>query len=67
MTVLDIFLNAGGANEFASLNSSVLYRKVDGKVVAIPVKLDDILNKGKVATNYPIRPGDILTIPERSF
>jgi polysaccharide export outer membrane protein len=67
MTVLDIFLNAGGANEFASLNNSVLYRKVDGKVVAIPVKLDDILNKGKVATNYPIRPGDILTIPERSF
>jgi polysaccharide export outer membrane protein len=36
-------------------------------VVAIPVKLDDILNKGRVETNYGMRPGDILTIPERSF
>lgn len=67
MTVLDIFLSAGGANEFASLNNSVLYRKVNGNVVAIPIKLDDILSQGKVETNYVIRPGDILTVPERSF
>lgn len=67
MTVLDIFLNAGGANEFASLNKAMLYRKVEGEVVAIPVMLDDILNKGQVETNYTMRPGDILTIPERNF
>jgi polysaccharide export outer membrane protein len=67
MTVLDIFLSAGGANEFAALNNAMLYRKLEGEVVAIPVKLDDILNKGRVETNYGMRPGDILTIPERSF
>lgn len=67
MTVLDIFLNAGGANEFAALNNAMLYRKLDGEVVAIPVMLDDILNKGQVQTNYPMRPGDILSVPERSF
>ncbi|WP_303289426.1 XrtA/PEP-CTERM system exopolysaccharide export protein [Marinobacter sp. SS5-14b] len=67
MTVLDVFLSAGGANEFASLNSAMLYRKVEGDVVAIPVRLDDILSKGVVETNYSMRPGDILTIPERSF
>jgi len=67
MTVLDIFLNAGGANEFAALNNAMLYRKVDGEVVAIPIMLDDILNKGRVQTNYPMRPGDILSVPERSF
>lgn len=67
MTVLDMFLNAGGANEFAALNRSMLYRKVGNEVVAIPVKLDDILSKGQVETNYSMRPGDILTIPERSF
>ncbi|OZB18021.1 MAG: sugar ABC transporter substrate-binding protein [Marinobacter sp. 34-60-7] len=67
MTVLDIFLSAGGANEFASLNNSMLYRQTQGEVVAIPIRLDDILSKGMVETNYPMRPGDILTIPERSL
>ncbi|WP_375192832.1 XrtA/PEP-CTERM system exopolysaccharide export protein [Marinobacter sp.] len=67
MTVLDIFLNAGGANEFAALNNAMLYRKFEGEVVAIPVELGDILNKGQVRTNYLMRPGDILTVPERSF
>lgn len=67
MTVLDIFLNAGGANEFASLNNVMLYRKVEGDVVAIPIMLGDILNKGQVETNYTMRPGDILAVPERSF
>lgn len=67
MTVLDIFLSAGGGNEFAALNNSMLYRKVDGEVVAIPVKIGDILSKGQVETNYSMRPGDILTVPERNF
>ena len=67
MTILDIFLNAGGANEFAALNNAMLYRKVQGDVVAIPIMLGDILNKGQVETNYTMRPGDILTVPERSF
>jgi len=29
--------------------------------------LDDILTEGDIATNYPMRPGDILSVPERSF
>ncbi|SFR40341.1 polysaccharide export outer membrane protein [Marinobacter gudaonensis] len=67
MTVLDIFLSAGGANEFAALNNAMLYRKFEGEVVAIPIELGDILNEGQVRTNYLMRPGDILTVPERSF
>lgn len=67
MTVMDIVLGAGGANEFASMNRATLYRKMEGQVVAIPVKLEDILNKGDVETNYKLLPGDILTIPERRF
>ncbi|SFM70332.1 XrtA/PEP-CTERM system exopolysaccharide export protein [Marinobacter pelagius] len=67
MTVLDMVLSAGGANPFANLNDSMLYRLVGDKVVAIPVRLDDILNKGDVSTNYRMRPGDILTVPERRF
>ncbi len=67
MTVLDIVLGAGGATPFAALNNSMLYRKIDGEVVAIPIRLEDILNNGDVSTNYAIRPGDILSIPERNF
>ncbi|MBW7470075.1 polysaccharide biosynthesis/export family protein [Marinobacter sp. M216] len=67
MTVLDVVLGAGGTTPFAALNKSMLYRRVDGEVVAIPVRLEDILNNGDVATNYAIRPGDILSIPERNF
>ncbi|MBW4933419.1 XrtA/PEP-CTERM system exopolysaccharide export protein [Marinobacter sp. F4206] len=67
MTVLDVVLGAGGTTPFAALNKSMLYRRVDGEVVAIPVRLEDILNNGDVETNYAIRPGDILSIPERNF
>jgi len=45
----------------------VLYRMMNGEVVAIPVRLDDILSKGDIETNYSLRPGDILAVPERNF
>jgi polysaccharide export outer membrane protein len=67
MTVLDMFLSAGGGNPFAAANNAMLYRPLNGEVVAIPVRLDDILTEGDIATNYPMRPGDILAVPERSF
>lgn len=67
MTVLDMMLSAGGANPFANLNNAILYRALDDRMVAIPVRLDDILNSGDVSTNYRMRPGDILTVPERNF
>ncbi|GAA0839925.1 hypothetical protein GCM10009113_04190 [Marinobacter szutsaonensis] len=67
MTVLDVFLEAGGANQFASLNSSMLYRKAGGEVVVIPVRLGDIINRGDIGTNYSLRPGDIISVPERKF
>ncbi len=67
MTVLDMMLSAGGANPFANLNNAMLYRALDDRMVAIPVRLDDILNSGDVSTNYRMRPGDILAVPERNF
>ena len=67
MTVLDMMLSAGGANPFANLNNAMLYRAVGDRMVAIPVRLDDILNSGDVSTNYRMRPGDILAVPERNF
>ena len=67
MTVLDMVLGAGGLSPFATGNKAMLYRPLEGEVVAIPVKLDDILERGDISTNFHVRPGDILTVPERSF
>jgi len=67
MTVLDAVLEAGGVNEFASANSTKLYRKQNGKTVKFDIKLGNILNKGELLTNYYLKPGDIVTVPERLF
>lgn len=67
MTILDIVLEAGGLTEFASANKAKLYRKEGDSIKVYPVYLKDILNKGKLTTNYQLVPSDIVTIPERAF
>lgn len=67
MTVLDAVLAAGGANEFAAADSTELYRKEGEGTRAYAVRLDRILQKGDLSTNYPVAPGDVITVPERVF
>jgi len=67
MTVLDAILAAGGVNDFAEPDSTKLFRKIAGKVRVISIYLGDILYKGELETNIQLRPGDILTVPERLF
>ena len=67
ITVLDAVLESGGINEFASPNSTKLYRTVKGKTQVFEVELGDILRKGKLETNATLRPGDVITVPERFF
>lgn len=67
MTVLDLVLEAGGLNEFASGNGAKLYRQSSDGAKSIPVRLADILQAGKMTTNYAIEPGDVLAVPERIF
>ncbi|MES2662612.1 MAG: XrtA/PEP-CTERM system exopolysaccharide export protein [Pseudomonadota bacterium] len=68
MTALDLLLDAGGLNEFASGNKTVLYRKLpDGTVKSLRIKVEDILKKGRLETNVLLRPGDVLTVPESLF
>jgi polysaccharide export outer membrane protein len=67
MTVLDVVLEAGGPNEFASANSTKLYRTSDRGTQQLKVYLDDILKKGKMETNYELQPSDVVTVPERLF
>ncbi|HHN73524.1 MAG TPA: sugar ABC transporter substrate-binding protein [Thermopetrobacter sp.] len=67
MTVLDAVLEAGGVNKFASPDRTKLYRKKDGETKVYKVKLNRILKKGDLSTNYPLLPGDVITVPERAF
>lgn len=67
MTVLDAILAAGGVNTFAAPNKTKLYRKIAGKTRVISIYLEDILYKGQLETNIELRPGDIITVPERLF
>jgi polysaccharide export outer membrane protein len=67
MTVLDAVLESGGVNDFASPNRTKLYRKEKSKTEVIDIELNDILTKGELSTNIELRPGDIVTVPERLF
>ncbi len=67
MTVLDAVLAAGGTTEFAAADHTELYRKNDSATRAYGVHLDDILQKGQLGTNYPVQPGDVITVPQRAF
>ena len=67
MTVLDAILESGGVNEFAAPNRTKLYRKVDGKVQVYDIALEDILTKGRLESNVTLKPGDVITVPERLF
>ncbi len=67
MTVLDAVLAAGGTNQFAAADNTELYRKEGEGTRAYAVRLDRILQKGDLSTNYPVAPGDVITVPERVF
>lgn len=67
MTVLDAVLAAGGITEFAAADRADLHRKGSGETSAYAVRLDRILSRGDLSTNYPVSPGDVITVPERTF
>lgn len=67
MSVLDAILEAGGINEVASANRAKLYRQVGGSLKEYDLRLDDILLRGILDTNYQMQPGDVITVPERLF
>ena len=67
MTLLDVMIAVGGLAEFAAGNRAVLVRQEDGKQVRTKVRLRDLLDDGDISANVPMRPGDVLIIPESRF
>jgi polysaccharide export outer membrane protein len=67
MTVMDAVLAVGGMTNFAAGNRAKLVRNINGKTTELPVKLDALLNHGDMSQNLPVRPGDVLVVPESRF
>ena len=67
MTVLDVMIEVGGLSEFAAGNRAKIIRKSNGEQIEIRVRLDDLLNDGRIEQNVGMIPGDVLIIPESWF
>jgi polysaccharide export outer membrane protein len=67
MTVLDAVLASGGLDQFAAGNRAKLVRTENGKTREIRIKLSNLVNDGDLAQNLPLKPGDVLVVPESRF
>ena len=67
MTVLDAILATGGLAQFAAGNRARIVRTENGKQVEIKLKLESLVNKGDMSQNKPLKPGDVLLVPESRF
>ena len=67
MTVLDAVLEAGSVDLYADANHTKVHRRTRSGTVAYDIRLKDIMEDGDMRTNIPLLPGDVITVPERSF
>lgn len=67
MSLMDVLIAVGGVTEFAAGNRASVIRTVDGKQQKFNVRLDDLIKDGDISANMPMRPGDVLIIPESFF
>ncbi|APZ43496.1 XrtA/PEP-CTERM system exopolysaccharide export protein [Acidihalobacter ferrooxydans] len=66
MTLLDALTAVGGLTPYAAGNRAELIRRIDGKEKVYQVYLGSLLN-GDMKDNAPLRPGDVIVIPQKLF
>ena len=67
MSLMDVLIAVGGITEFASGNKANIIRTVEGKQQKLSVRLNDLIKDGDISANVPVRPGDVLIIPQSFF
>ncbi|WP_454717246.1 XrtA/PEP-CTERM system exopolysaccharide export protein [Caulobacter segnis] len=67
LTVLDVMIDVGGLNTFASGNRAALIRQENGAYREYPLHLADLVEGGDLRANRVLMPGDVVRIPERWF
>lgn len=64
MSVLDVLAEAKGLTEYADGNDAKLIRKVNGRERTYQLKLNDLLDDGRMSANAKVRPGDLIVVPK---
>jgi polysaccharide biosynthesis/export protein len=67
MTVLDAMIAVGGLTRFASGNRATLVRNINGRQTQTTLRLDDLIKDGDISANVPLKPGDVIIIPQSFF
>lgn len=67
MTLLDVMIAVGGITDFAAGNKASILRTIGGKKEQFGVRLHQLLKRGDVSANVPMRAGDVLIIPQSFF
>ncbi|MEO6422703.1 MAG: XrtA/PEP-CTERM system exopolysaccharide export protein [Candidatus Nitrotoga sp.] len=67
MSLMDVLIAVGGITDFAAGNKASIIRNINGKSQHIAVRLDDLIQDADLSANIPVRPGDVLVIPESFF
>ncbi len=64
MTLLDVIIEVGGLADGAAGNRAKIIRRYGGSSREIEVRINDLIEKGKISANVKMMPGDVLIIPE---
>lgn len=67
MSLMDVLIAVGGITEFAAGNKASIIRGAGTNQQKFTVRLNDLIKDGDISANVPVRPGDILVIPESFF
>jgi len=67
MTLMDVMIEVGGLTDFAAGNRSRIVRTSNGGSEEIRVRIDDLINRGRLDQNMVMRPGDVVIVPEAVF
>ncbi len=67
LTVTRAIAQASGLTNTASPNGTRIIRRYNDREEIIPVRLNDILKDGDLSHDIPLRPGDLIVVPESFF
>ena len=67
ITVMEAILSAGGFNQFANPDATMIYRKDKKKDVAINAKMKKLMINGDLTQNVTLRAGDYVLVKEGLF
>ena len=66
-TVLEAIAMAGGFAKEAAQNGTKVIRVEDGKEITIKIEVTDIIKKGDKDKDIPLKPNDLIIVPESFF